>query len=40
LLDDFRRLATLAGADPDRHLSDLLTAANVPIPRNPDEYRT
>jgi hypothetical protein len=39
LLDDFRRLATLAGADPDNCLSDLLRAANIHNPEKPDEHR-
>ena len=36
LLEDFRHLARLAGADPDYRLSDLLVAANI---RNPEKAR-
>jgi hypothetical protein len=35
LLDDFRRLAAVAGANPERRVSDLLTAAS--IQKKPDE---
>ena len=35
LLDDFRRLAAVAGANPEHHISDLLTAAS--IQKKPDE---